>query len=139
MHLHPAPTLVKSDLPLKGFFGILVLHFMLVTSHPIPELPFNVDLLKIYSDFLRYLYNHTRRYLRESIGSDPWLELGNQAEIILTHPNCWNVIQQRFLRKAVIAAELIPANAVKTRLHFFEESEVSTSIYTALADRITVC
>jgi len=70
------------------------------------------------------------------------VELGDQVELILTHPNGWNVIQQRFLQKAVVAAELIPASAVKTRLHFLEESEASTSFCMAvraeLADSIQV-
>jgi hypothetical protein len=96
-------------------------------DQPLLELPPNVNLLKVYSDFLQYLHIQTRRYLRETTGSDPWLEPSNQAEVILTHPNGWNVIQQRFLQKAVIAAELVPAHAVKTRLHFLEESEASAS------------
>jgi len=123
MHLHTATILQKNNLPLK-------------------ELPPNVDLLKVYSDFLRYLCCHTRNYLRETFIPDPWAELGDQVELILTHPNGWNVIQQRFLQKAVVAAELIPANAVKTRLHFLEESEASTSfcmaVHTELADNIQV-
>ena len=128
---------------MKVFLVFLVLHFTLVTAHPVPELPFNVDLLKIYSDFLRFLFDHTRTHLELEHGSGPWLELGNQAEIILTHPNCWNESQQLFLRKAVIAAELVPANAVETRLHFFGESEAFASSLIfgnpALAKRIAVC
>jgi hypothetical protein len=119
----------------------LASHFTLVKANPILALPPNVDLLKVYSNFLRYLFDHTRTYLCEHTGSDPWLELGNQFEVILTHPNDWNVIQQRFLEKAVIAAELIPANAVKTRLHFLKESLASISalsIHTALADSLAV-
>jgi hypothetical protein len=99
-------------------------------------------MLKVYSNFLRFLFDHTRSYLREHTGSDPWLEIGNQAEVILTHPNGWNVIQQRFLQKAVIAAGLMPENAVKTRLHFLEESEASTSfcmsIHSALVHSLAV-
>jgi len=98
--------------------------------------------LKVYSDFLRYLFTHTQTYLRDRTDSDPRLELGDQAEVILTHPNGWDIMQQRFLQKAVVAAELIPANEIQTRLHFLEEGEAATSfcmsIHTALAGSITV-
>jgi len=112
MHLYPAAILQRNNLPLK-----------------------------VYSDFLRYLFTHTQTYLRDRTDSDPRLELGDQAEVILTHPNGWDIMQQRFLQKAVVAAELIPANEIQTRLHFLEEGEAATSfcmsIHTALAGSIT--
>ena len=98
--------------------------------------------MKVYSDFLRYLFTRTQTYLRDRTDSDPWLELGDQAEVILTHPNGWNIIQQRFLQKAVVTAELIPANEIQARLHFLEEGEAAASfcmsMHTALAASITV-
>ena len=70
MHLHPAAILQKNDLPLPGIPSLHISH--LRRDNPPLELPPNVDLLKVYSDFLRYLFTHTQTYLRECTDSDPW-------------------------------------------------------------------
>lgn len=141
IHLHIATSLEKNSLLLEGFFNRLSRYAFLTRRFPL-ELPPKVGLQKIYSDFLRYILCHTRKYLCEATGSDPWLEQGDQAEVILTHPSAWGPNQQQFLQKAVIAAELIPADAVETRLHFLEEIEASmsfcVSMHTTLANDIPV-
>jgi hypothetical protein len=63
-----------------------------------------IPLKKIYADFLSYLLTQTRRHLKDSTGSDPWPEMAEKAEIVLSHPNRWGESQQKFLQKAAIAA-----------------------------------
>lgn len=80
--------------------------------------------------------------MQDVTGSDPWLELGAQAHIILPHPNGWGEDQQRFLRKATVEAGLLSREGAKQRLHFVEEGEASTSFFMAtrpnLAERLVV-
>lgn len=87
--------------------------------------------MTVYSDFLSFLLEHTRRYLKESTGTDPWLELGQKAQIILPHPNGWGEDQQRFLRKAAVAAGLVSRDNVKANVQFVEEAEASTAYFLA--------
>jgi hypothetical protein len=86
-----------------------------------------VGLQRVYSDYLSYLFGHTRTYLSGLYSPDPWLEQGGQAEIILTCPNQLNEAQRNFLREAIVAAGILPANAINNRLHFVEESEAIIS------------
>lgn len=96
----------------------------------------------MYTQFLSYLLAHTRTYLRDITASDPWENYGRQAHIILPHPTGWGADQQSFLQDAVVAAGLLPRDAVRTRLHFVEEGEASMTFcmatQAALAEQLTV-
>jgi hypothetical protein len=91
------------------------------------DLPHDINLLKVYTDYLSYLFAHTRQYLNDYSGLDLWSEHGSKAKIVLTHPHGCGVIQQQFLQRAAIAAGLVPARAIQTRLVFLRESEASMS------------
>lgn len=85
--------------------------------------------MRIYTDYLEYLLQETRRYLKQRFGHDPWSMLRNQVEIILTHPNGWGVPQQMFLQEAAVNAGLITkerAQLNKGGLLFVEEAEAAT-------------
>lgn len=81
----------------------------------------------MYTDFLVYLLDQTRRHLKEVTGSDPWPAMQGRAEILLTHPNRWGVPEQQFLEKAAVAAGLVSLKDASQRLKFAEESEAAAS------------
>lgn len=85
----------------------------------------SVPLPRIYADYLAYLLQHTRTYLRDALGKDPWDTLKDKAEIVLSHPNRWGESQQKFLETAAITADLISRGGARTRLHFVEEAEAA--------------
>ena len=103
---------------------------------------YGIPLNKIYTDFLSYLLAQTRRHLRDSTGSDPWPEMAERAEIVLSHPNRWGESQQKFLQNAAIAAGLVSGEGAAERLVFIEEGEASASFCMStnvtMASRLTV-
>jgi hypothetical protein len=93
----------------------------------IPPLPIHVHIEKIYSDFLKYVYNHTRCYFErmESAGNALWERLKDRISVILTIPNGWDMHQQRILRSATISGGLVSEKYADIRLHFLSECESS--------------
>ena len=63
--------------------------------------------------------------MTDAFGYDLWLELEDQVEIVLSHPNSWSEREQKFLQKAAIQAGLITKAAAPQRLHFVEEAEAA--------------
>lgn len=87
------------------------------------DLPPNVRLEDVYSDFFSYIIRHTREHLKADTGNDPW---SSDVEIILAHPNKWGKHEQDFLLTAMISADVISDNdAAKSRVYFVEEAEAS--------------
>ncbi|KAL4244988.1 hypothetical protein ABKN59_002854 [Abortiporus biennis] len=96
-----------------------------VTPQPIPLRKRPVDVL---TDFLGYLYDCARQYIRETHanGEKLWDSLGDDREFILTHPNGWEGLQQEKMREAAVGAGLIPDTiAGHARLSFVTEGEAS--------------
>ncbi|KAF8317146.1 hypothetical protein DL93DRAFT_2134559, partial [Clavulina sp. PMI_390] len=87
----------------------------------------SIPLAKLYSDYLKYLLDHTRSHLRQYLGFDPWITAREDATIVLSHPNKWRAAQQLVLRQAAIAAGLITPRDATSRLHFVEEAEAAAS------------
>ncbi|KAG8717706.1 hypothetical protein FRC08_006898 [Ceratobasidium sp. 394] len=108
LHLHPADLTIKHSLDLE-------------------PLPVGVPLSQIYSDFFRYLLQHTQTYFEDHIldGKKIWRTYKPTLEIIVAHPNGWGIREQAFLRSAVVAAEFINANDAGSRVHFVSEAEAS--------------
>lgn len=106
------------------------------------DLPPNVSISQIYSDYLRYLIVHTQQHLVECVGRDVWTEFYDQVEIILAHPNHWGSREQDILEQAAMNAGAITKKGCSKRLHFVEEGEASVSFCTAtipaLVSRLTV-
>ena len=92
-------------------------------------MPPNVDLQQIYSDYMKYLIQHTQNRLIDATGDDLWGQHGGDAEIILTHPNLWDEGQHEFLREAAIRAGLITRQRAILNLHFVEEAEAASRYY----------
>lgn len=101
-----------------------------------------MTITQVYSDYLRYIINHTRRHLYDYLGRDVWAEHYDKVEIILAHPNHWGKREQDILEQAAVKAGAISKGGCDTRLHFVEEAEASASFCTAtkpsVASRLTV-
>jgi hypothetical protein len=93
----------------------------------IPGLPTVITLRKVYSDFIKYLYNHTRNFFIDSTpnGENIWTRLQSKSIIIFCHPNGWDVSQQSFLSQSAIEAGVIPKENGSARLEFVTEGEAS--------------
>lgn len=81
--------------------------------------------MEIYSDYLKYLIEHTRDRLKDESGSDLWATHRDDAEIILTYPNLWDHEQRDFLREAAINADIIAEGRAIAHLHLVEEAEAA--------------
>jgi hypothetical protein len=94
----------------------------------IPSLPSNKDVVTIFSDFLRYLYQCAHDYIIETHANGPalWNALESKIHFILSHPNGWEGPQQSQMRRAAIMAGLIPDTVDgRTRVEFVTEGEAS--------------
>jgi hypothetical protein len=93
----------------------------------IPPLPTGVDLRKVYSDFIKYLYDHARRFFTESTpnGENIWNRLQSKIIVIFCHPNGWDVSQQSFLSECAVKAGIIRKEDVDDRVNFVTEGEAS--------------
>lgn len=89
------------------------------------DLPPNVRLEDVYSDFFSYIIRHTREHVRVDTGNDPWSS-ASDVEIIIAHPNKWGKHEQNFLLNAMISADIInDVDTAKSRVYFVEEAEAS--------------
>ncbi|KDQ12473.1 hypothetical protein BOTBODRAFT_176413 [Botryobasidium botryosum FD-172 SS1] len=91
-------------------------------------LPFDVPLEKIYSDFMRYLYDQTRQFFQQRIidGEKVWTKHESSIQFVIAHPNGWGILEQALLRRAAISAGLIPPDlASRERIQFVTEGEAS--------------
>jgi len=77
--------------------------------HTIPPLPLGKSVVEVYSDFLRYLFSCTKRYIQMShpSGKALWGSLEGEIHFVLTHPNSYEGPQQTLMRQAVVMAGLV--------------------------------
>lgn len=94
-----------------------------------PKLPRDKSVITILADFLRYLLKCTKAYIE---GTDTtnvgtlWSSFGDRVHFVLTHPNGWEGIQQQYMRKAAVLADLITDDmAGQSRISFVTEGEAS--------------
>jgi hypothetical protein len=99
----------------------------------IPPLPQGVDLSQVYSEFMKYLYDHTRGFFIESTpnGKNIWARLESKIILLFCHPNGWDVSQQGFLAECAARAGMIRPDEISTRVEFVTEGEAS--VHYALA------
>ncbi|KAG8794422.1 hypothetical protein FRC12_024574 [Ceratobasidium sp. 428] len=108
LHLHP------SDMaPSSGF--------------KLDPLPRGVTISQVYTDFLRYLYAHTRNFFQDHVfrGQEIWQSLAPSMDIILAHPNGWGVREQGVLRSAAVAAGITTEAKSRQQIIFVSEAEAS--------------
>ncbi|KAI6139333.1 hypothetical protein BKA82DRAFT_3988626 [Pisolithus tinctorius] len=92
----------------------------------LPPLPEGKPAVEVLGDFMRYLFDCAKAYIKESHATIMWDSLGDRIEFILTHPNGWEGPQQQQIRKAAELAGLIPAGEEgQSRVHLLTEGEAS--------------
>ncbi|GBE79274.1 hypothetical protein SCP_0204720 [Sparassis crispa] len=102
-----------------------------VNKNVLPPLPLKKTVIDVFGDFLKYLFLCARRYITETHanGQQLWTSLENQIEIVLSHPNGWEGLQQTKMRRAAIAAGLIQDTPQDhNRIHFVTEGEEGQSV-----------
>ncbi|PVF93793.1 hypothetical protein CPB86DRAFT_789737 [Serendipita vermifera] len=121
LHLHPE-TMKESDMP-PAYDSIS----NRPPSFEIPPLPAGISLQKAYSDFIKYLYGHTRNFFVDSTpnGHNIWTRLQSSMIIVFCHPNGWDISQQAFLSQATINAGVMSLEDARTRIEFVTEGEAS--------------
>ncbi|KAG8802706.1 hypothetical protein FRC17_006362, partial [Serendipita sp. 399] len=99
----------------------------------IPPLPPKISLIRVYSDLLKYLFDHTERFFVNNTpgGRNIWDRLRNKIAIVLATPNGWDTRQQLFMRDAVVAAGLIGKDQADELIDYITEGEAS--VHYALA------
>jgi hypothetical protein len=90
-------------------------------------LPPGVTVETIYSDFLQYLLKNTKAFFetRTPNGATIWLQLIDDAEFVIAHPNAWGLREQHVLRRAAIRADYVPVAQADSRVRFVSEGEAS--------------
>jgi hypothetical protein len=125
LHLHPESMKISDQPPAYGSTGS--------TSFEIPELPKGVSLEKVYTDFIKYVYNAARNFFVNGTpnGFNIWNRLRDSIIVVLCTPNGWDISQHTFLRKVAIRAGLVTESDADRRLEFITEGEAS--VHYALA------
>ncbi|KAK0222695.1 hypothetical protein EDD85DRAFT_860782 [Armillaria nabsnona] len=94
----------------------------------VPPLPPGKDIVSVFSDFFRYLFECSKRFILEShqTGTTFWESIETRIEFVLSHPNGWEGEQQGKMREAAVRAGLVPDNDEGYgRIHFVTEGEAS--------------
>jgi hypothetical protein len=94
----------------------------------IPSLPADQGVVKVLSDFFKYLYNCSKLYIQESHANGPslWESVEKTVEYVFTHPNGWEGPQQAKMRQAALMAGLVSDDDKgQARISFVTEGEAS--------------
>ncbi|KAK0493239.1 hypothetical protein EDD18DRAFT_1181192 [Armillaria luteobubalina] len=97
-------------------------------NEAILPLPPGKDIIEVFGDFYAYLVDCTLTFIQESHqnGTDLLSSVQDRIEFILSHPNGWEGVQQKKLRRAAVYAGLIPDNDQgHEKIHFVTEGEAS--------------
>jgi hypothetical protein len=92
----------------------------------IPPLPSGTTIEGIFADFLRYVKDQVKEYIKNSHGNGDriWTVLYPTMAVVLTTPNGWEGAQQQTMRSAAVTAGLVDPEGVR-RVRFVSEAEVS--------------
>ncbi|KAG8922380.1 hypothetical protein FRC00_007507 [Tulasnella sp. 408] len=95
---------------------------------PKVHLPPGRDVVDVFGDFLKYMYDCVRTHImtRQVDGNELWSSLSGTAQFILSHPNGWGSYQQGKMREAAIRGGLVPNTPEgRERIEFVTEGEAS--------------
>ncbi|KAG8929277.1 hypothetical protein FRC00_001494 [Tulasnella sp. 408] len=95
---------------------------------PEVHLPPGRDIVDVFGDFLKYMYDCVRTHIQSTRvdGSDLWSSLSGTAQFVLSHPNGWGTYQQGKMREAAIRGGLVPNTPEgRERIEFVTEGEAS--------------
>ena len=97
-----------------------------IKDRDVPPLPPGKSAVDILTDFVKYLYKVTKKYIEEHHVGFSWTSIENSIEFIFSHPNGWEGLQQQKYRKAIEGAGLIPRTPEgRARVHLITEGEAS--------------
>lgn len=91
----------------------------------IPNLPPNKTALDVLSDYLKYLNDCAKQWIKEThpgIGTSIWE--GPEIHYILSHPNGWEGPQQAVMKQAANKAGLVTPEG-RNKITFITEGEAS--------------
>ncbi|KZT22435.1 hypothetical protein NEOLEDRAFT_1180846 [Neolentinus lepideus HHB14362 ss-1] len=94
----------------------------------IPQLPAFTTITTIVADFLMYLYECAKEYIRTTHAAGDALlrSLDGDIDFVMGHPNGWGGLQEQMMRIAAVQAGLVPdMNAAENRIQFVTEGEAS--------------
>jgi hypothetical protein len=108
------------------------------------KLPPGKTVIDVFADFLAYLFKCAKDYIVEALpnGTSLWGSVQNRIEVILSHPNGWEGLQQGKMREAAVMAGIVPDNnAADVRVHFVPEGEASLHycVDMGMTDTFKVC
>lgn len=110
LHLRPPEAQLKFD----GF--------------KVGELPRGKTPEQVFGDYLRYLYDETAEFIKQSHsdGDEIWEKVKDRAIFVLGHPNGWKGLPQQRYRTSAIIGGLIPdTDEGRARVKFVTEGEAS--------------
>lgn len=113
--LHLRPETMKKEASPESELGAL----------PLPD---GKNVVEVLADFLHYLYDCARQFIIETHpnGESLWNSVEDHIEVILSHPNGWEGLQQSKMRDAAILACLVPDTTLgRQHVHFVTEGEAS--------------
>jgi molecular chaperone DnaK (HSP70) len=84
-----------------------------------------LSIQKVYTDYVRCIFNHTKTQRSRIAGDDLWKQYGSQAEVVFTHPNSWRKRQRDMLECAAVQSGLISSRRASKALHFIEEAQAA--------------
>ena len=97
-------------------------------KHNLQPLPLKKTVVDVFGDFLKYLFHCAKKYIIESHpnGQKLWDSVQQNIDIVLSHPNGWEGLQQGKMREAAVRAGLVrDASTARTRVSFVTEGEAS--------------
>lgn len=116
----------------RSFFARFKLYLCPPALRPsgltIPLLPPEKTAVRVIADFLAYLFQCAKDYIQQThaSGESLWNSVQGRIDVVLSHPNGWEVSQHVKMREAAILAGLIPDSlAARAKLHFVTEGEAS--------------
>ncbi|KAK0448954.1 uncharacterized protein EV420DRAFT_1566356 [Desarmillaria tabescens] len=118
LHLRPV---IKTEGGIKSEFDVEM-------HNNIAPFPLGKDLIAVFADFFKYLFQCAKTFIMESHQSAEtfWNSVEGHIEFILTHPNGWEGEQQSRMRRAAVQAGLVADDDTgHARVHFVTEGEAS--------------
>jgi hypothetical protein len=94
----------------------------------IPDLPVKLGVVKVFADYVRYLYDCSKLYIKETHanGDSLWKSVERDIDFVFTHPNGWEGPQQAQMRLAAVTAGLVEDDEKgRGRISFVTEGEAS--------------
>ncbi|TFK20846.1 hypothetical protein FA15DRAFT_624859 [Coprinopsis marcescibilis] len=97
-------------------------------TNEIPSLPPNKNVVQVFGDFLRYLYDCTKEYIKDTHtnGDKILASVEDNTDVVLTQPNGWEGPQQAQMRKAAVIAGIVRnLDEAEKHVSFVTEGEAS--------------